>query len=391
MIFGGLFIILLYGYFNFNFLSENEKGLQQYFIQLTQNNVELAKSLVAGLKSDRQTIFMSDFIRSLVYILLTIAFIFIYIKRGFKPIVLVVGILLLTFIDEFNVSNRYLNADLFVEKKEFDESVFKPSEIDKQIMSDSSNPRVLDLSKDPFNDAMPSYFHRNIGGYSPAKLSIYEDLLNFQLRKKINVKVLDMLNCKYVINKNENGQPQLQFNPTALGYAWLVNKIVYQKSPKLIMNALDSFEPKNEAIVDEKFASQIGVVEPIKGADSYLKLIKNDNDYIEYEALTNATNFGVLSEIFYTREGWHAYIDGKETTIYPTNYVLRGIVIPPGKHKIVFEFKPKSFYTVGWFTAFGNTALYALVIISLIVSILKLYKDNQVVEPEPKIKPSKKK
>ena len=375
-VFGGFLIVLLYGYFNFNFSSENEKNLQPYFNQLTQGNVSLTKSIIGGLKSDRQSIYMSDLIRSYIFVILIGALIWLFIKNKIKSLYFIFAVLILCFIDLINVDSRYLNSEMFVEKQNIDENVFRPSEIDNQIMADPTHPRVLDLSKDPFNDAGPSYFHKNIGGYSPAKLSIYEDILNFQLRKKINIKVLNILNCKYVINKDNNGQVQLQVNNEALGYCWLVNKIKFYKTPKQVMNALDSFEPKNEALLLGGDSSSIGRIDPISGTNSYIKLINNDNDYIEYEANTNATNYAVLSEVFYTREGWHAYIDGKETNIYQTNYVLRGIVIPTGKHKIVFEFKPKSFYKVGWFTALGNTALYALFIIAVIITLLPILKQK---------------
>ena len=54
----------------------------------------------------------------------------------------------------------------------------------------------------------------------------------------------------------------------------------------------------------------------------------------------------VFSEIYYEGSGndWQAYIDGEPVEHIRVNYTLRGMKVPAGRHDIVFEFKPKSFY-----------------------------------------------
>src|SRR5206468_2370046 len=141
---------------------------------------------------------------------------------------------------------RYLNNDSFIEPETVDENFFKPSPADQQIMRDTGYYRVFNLATDPFSDALTSYFHNSVGGYSPVKLSIIEDLLNFQLRKQpFNMQVLNMLNTKYFIVPGEQGQRIAQQNPGALGPCWFVKTIVYKKGPAEVMKALNNFNPKD--------------------------------------------------------------------------------------------------------------------------------------------------
>jgi hypothetical protein len=218
---------------------------------------------------------------------------------------------------------------------------------------------------DPFADASTSYFHNSIGGYHPAKLSIIEDLLNFQLRKQpINLHVLDMLNTKYFIVPGPQNQPVAQLNPNAAGPVWFVKTIEYKKSPAEVMQALNNFNPKDTAFVEEASKSKIPFM-PFADSTASIRLVKNDNDVITYQSSSRTNQFAVFSEIYYDR-GWKAFIDDKEVTIVQTDYVLRGFAVPAGNHNIRFEFKPASYYNslnleiVG--SAFGWLAIIAAIV-----------------------------
>ena len=202
--------------------------------------------------------------------------------------------------------------------------------------------------------ALPSYFHNSVGGYHPAKLSIYQDLIERQLsRFPQSLPVFHMLNTKYIIQKDVQGVDQVYNNPDALGAAWFVKAVRFENGAAEVMNALSNFNPKDTAILFTADRNNVQAA-PVDSA-AQVQLLYNRNDEVAYTSNATAPGFAVFSEIFYSK-GWKAYIDGKEAPILRTNYVLRGLSIPAGQHQIKFEFKPASYYT-------GNT-------ISTIASIL---------------------
>ncbi len=361
----GVVLVALAFYFNFDYARANDKAI---FQQITGNNEELTKSLLSALKADRQSLFTADLIRSIVLIVLAAGLLWAYIKDKLKANVLVFSLLALTAFDIFKVGKRYLNENNFQEEQELSDAYFKPSPIDEAIKKDTGYYRVINLTMDVFNDAITSYHHRSVGGYHPAKLSITEDLLNFQLRNKqpMNKRVLDMLNTKYVIVQDQQtGQPSYQQNPDALGACWLVKHVQAVDGPVKVMKGLDSFNPKDTAIVDATTAGKI--TQPVWDSTASIQLVSHDNDLMEYASNASTPQFAVFSEIYYNR-GWKAYIDDKEAEIIQTNYVLRGLAIPAGQHRIRFEFKPASYYN-SQKAAMGASAITWLVLIGALAQL----------------------
>jgi hypothetical protein len=228
------------------------------------------------------------------------------------------------------------------------------STADTQIKQDTGYYRVFNNATDPFNESNTAYHHNSIGGYHPAKLQIYQDLIEYQISKN-NMQVLNMLNMKYVIVRNpQTGEMIAQQNPEAFGPCWLVKGIKFVTNGKAEMDALDNTSLKDTAVVQTKFKSMIKEI-PIVDSAATLSFIENKNDLIRYQSNAITPQLGVFSEIYYDR-GWKAFIDQKEVPIIKTNYALRGLAIPAGKHEITFRFEPASYKQ-------GN-------IISLISSIL---------------------
>jgi hypothetical protein len=273
-------------------------------------------------------------------------------------------------IDVFSISNKYLNSNNYQDAAEY-ESTFTPSAADTQILKDTGYYRVLNLTQGisgAFNSgALTAYYHKSVGGYHPAKLSIYQDLIEKQLYNFPNcLPVLNMLNTKYLILPDQqSGAPQVQQNANALGACWFVNGIRAEKGPAAIMNALTNFNPKDTAVIEQKNIPNIQV-DKVKDSLASIVLIKNNNDEINYQSNSSTTNFAIFSEIFYDA-GWIATIDGKESPIFQTNYVLRGLVVPSGKHQIVFSFKPASYYT-GNKAAIGSSVIIWLLLFAAVAS-----------------------
>ena len=139
-------------------------------------------------------------------------------------------------------SDLFLNHDSFVPKKKSREIV--ATEADKLILQDKDpNYRVLNLTKNTFNESETSYFHKSVGGYSPAKLRRYQDIIDYHFSQQgINPNVLNMLNTRYIIVPTQQG-PQVQKNDRALGNVWFVNEIQWVNSPDEEIVALNDFDP----------------------------------------------------------------------------------------------------------------------------------------------------
>ena len=363
---GGIFLILGLLYLGWDYAGPNDEMLKNNFTQMLQGNAAEAKSLYNAIKTDRQTLFGKDLLRSFLLVLVAVAILWLFIKNKIKTTYALIGIILLSSLDLLSLGRRYLNENNFQEEDAINEASFKLSPAESAILKDSSYFRVINLSRDVFNDAITSYHFHSVGGYHPAKLSIVEDLLNYQLRKQpINLKVLDMLNTKYIIVPDrQTNQPAVQQNPDALGACWFVKAIQYEATPATVMKGLNNFDPKDTALVEEKYRSVINT-QFTADSTATIKLVKNDNDFIEYVSASATKQYAVFSEIYYDR-GWKAYIDGNESPIIQTNYVLRGMVVPAGNHKITFEFKPESFYSSSKIALIASVLVWLLLIAAMI-------------------------
>ena len=382
---GGLLVVLIGFYFMASYQGEGDTRLKDRFIQMKTQQLSQGRqggqdtqpqaiatgnALMKGLQADRQTMYGSDLLRSIVLIVLAAALVAFYLKGRIRQPVLLAGLLVLSSYDLLAVAGRYLNQDSYVEQADFDSSI-TPSAADQQIKNDpDKNFRVLDESGgDPFADAKASYFHNSVGGYSPAKLGLYQDLIDNQLSKG-NMQVYDMLNTKYFIQPDQRtGQPAARLNPGAFGPCWLVKAIHYVKDGNEEMKALDSVNVKDTAIIQQRFASLVKEG-PVPDSTASIRLEENLNDKIIYKSSAKTNQFAVFSEIYYDK-GWDAFIDGQKADYLRVDYVLRGMSIPAGDHTIEFRFEPKSYITGNRIAVLGSVFIYLLLIIAIIVSVRK--------------------
>ena len=341
LVVGSIFIVALLVYFTADFTSDGDKVLLQQINSISDAQQKATieppvRAFLTGIKKDRQTLFMGDLLRSFLFILVAAVAIFAYFKKKLNAIsvTLIVGIF--AFIDVMAINIKYLNADNFQENTDY-ENTFKPREVDAQILTDTGYYRVLDVSQGinaAFNaGALNSYFHKSVGGYHPAKLSIYQDLIEKQLYNFPScLPVIDMLNTKYIITSSQqNGQKLMaQPNPEALGACWFVKAIDFKKNPTEVMNALTNFNPKDTSIIEDTFRANLAAAAN-KDSSSFIKMRYNDNDIIAYQSSSHNSEFAVFSEIYYDA-GWVATIDGKESPIIRTNYVLRQWLPPNRRH-----------------------------------------------------------
>ncbi len=156
--------------------------------------------------------------------------------------------------------------------------------------------------------------------------------------------VLNMLDAKYLILQDQQtGQTSARPNPEALGAAWLVKHVIKVDGPVQEINAMGYANPADTVFVDKSFEALISS-QPQRDSSASIQLVKFDNDAIEYKSSASAPQFAVFSEVYYPY-GWNAYLDGKKTDYARVNYILRGMPLPAGEHKIEFKFEPDSYKT----------------------------------------------
>lgn len=380
LVVAGIFVVALLVYVTSDFTGDADKMLSQNISAISDPQQKAAieqpvRAFLNGLKEDRQSLFLGDLLRSFLFILVAGAAILLFIKKKLNAIAVILAVGIFAFIDVMAIDVKYLNAEHFQEATDYD-NTFKPTAVDEQILKDTGYYRVFDVSQGinaAFNGgALTSYFHKSIGGYHPAKLSIYQDVIEKQLYNFPNcLPVIDMLNTKYIITSaQQNGQQlMVQQNPEALGACWFVKSLDYKKTPAEVMKALTNFNPKDTAIIEESLKQNLAA-NPVKDSAAYIKLVYNDNDIIEYKSSSKSPEFAVFSEVYYDA-GWVATIDGKESPIIRTNYVLRGLQVPAGDHKIVFEFKPVSFYNSSKAAIGASAIIWLLLLGSAVITIRK--------------------
>lgn len=294
------------------------------------------------LVKDRKALFMADSWRSLILILVSALFLWLYINEKIKQSGIIIGVLAcLVLYDLWGVDRRYLNDSNFVAEKRLK---LKPSQTD-QILDQyaaqfkDEDYRVFDLSVNTFNDSYPSAFHHQIGGYSAAKLRRYQDLIDFYLSRHINTDVLNMLNARYVVMPGQNGQPMVQRNPEALGNAWFVDAYQLVEDPNAEILALNEFTPADTAVIDKRFAAMVQGKNLERDSSSVIEMEHQkpyNPDYVVYKTKTTKEQLAVFSEVYYEPD-WRAYIDGKPAEYFRADYILRAMVIPAGEHKIEFK------------------------------------------------------
>jgi hypothetical protein len=277
--------------------------------------------------------------------------------------------LVLSSYDLLAVSARYLNADSYVDTSDLDAGQ-TPSAADQQILADpDKNFRVFDeSSQQPFQDSRASYFHNSLGGYSPAKLGLYEDLIDNQLNKG-NMRVYNMLNAKYFIQPDQRGQPVARLNPGAYGPCWLVSSIYYVKDGNEEMKALDSINTRDTAIIQQKYASRVKFM-PVPDSTASIRLLENLNDKITYKFSAKTNQFAVFSEIYYDK-GWDVYLDGNKSDYLRVDYLLRGMPVPAGEHTIEWRFEPHSYKLGMALTSWFSLLIYLLFIPAIVTMVKK--------------------
>tara|TARA_B110000483_G_scaffold68641_1_gene85731 strand:- start:1671 stop:4019 length:2349 start_codon:yes stop_codon:yes gene_type:complete len=331
----------------FDFVGATDGQFLQYY----------GASFVEAIRLDRSTIFSDDVLRTLLFVLASAALIFTYLKQKISQNTTVILLGLVLVIDLIGVDRRYVNTDNFVAAIKVDKP-YQLSTINKEILTDTTTYRVLDLSD---NSTKTSYFHNAIGGYHAAKLRRFQELQEFHIDKN-NFEVLNMLNTKYVIYKDNKDVLSYFKNDESNGNAWFVNSVKAVQTADEEIMALDSINTKFTAISKKSdFPSKNYKTD----STAVIKLVEYKLNKLVYESKNTFDGFAVFSEVYY-KNGWDVTIDGLEVDHFNVNYVLRGLNIPKGSHQIVFRFNP-SVVKTGSNIALISTIMFVVLILGQVV------------------------
>jgi uncharacterized membrane protein YfhO len=254
------------------------------------------------------------------------------------------------------IDRNYVDTSGFVSAREVREP-FQPTESDLKILEDTSHYRVYEVNGRL--QARTSYFHKSLSGYSAVRPRRMDQIFNYQIDNG-NMEVLNMLNTKYVIQVDDKNQEFPALNDKANGNAWFVTDVKFVTSADSEMKALDKLDTKNEVIINNKEFSVATQALYQRDSLAQIKLIEYKPNYIKYTSENTNKGLAVFSEIYYPK-GWIATIDGKEAPIFRTNYTLRGLEIPAGKHTIEFKFEPQVIKTGGTIVLLSGLGMLFLI------------------------------
>ena len=380
----GAIVLLLTGfYLTASFTGNGDKALKDQFKQdmlrqvpagqqvsppMVQQADDTSKQWISALHADRKDLMGGDLLRNILLLTMAILLIGLFVRKKIRPWILITGLIILSSFDLFGIDQRYLSSSNFIEETDF-EGAFTPTEADLQIMKDPdhANFRVFNQTVDVFNDASTSFHHNSVGGYHPAKLGLYQDIIENQLSKG-NMQVFNMLNTKYFITQNPGtGKPMAQQNPAVFGNCWLVKGIKLVENANEEMKALDSTDLRDTVIIEKRFSNIIKQA-PVYDSSASIKLVENLNDIIRYSFRSAQPQFAVFSEVYY-KSGWNVFIDDQKADYAKVNYILRGMYIPAGKHAIEFRFEPASFTIGRLITIWANILVIIAIIAAIVVNI----------------------
>lgn len=351
---------------------------------LSQFPADQLQPLLNNLTEMREAMFTSDCRRSLFIICVGCVLIYLYVRGKMSKQWLVAIVAVVCLLDLWSVNKRYLNDGMFVEKSQRDQPIVKTATEDQILRDTSLDYRVLNLASNTFNENETSYYLKSIGGYHPAKLRRYQEVIDAYISKEMQklypavaeaqgdmtrvpgdsiFPVLNMLNTKYFILPLDGGQTVPVQNPYALGNAWLVDKVTYVDNANAELDHVGKIDLRHEAVADKRFKETIGEGVKQEGT-SLVKITKYEPNQLTYEVESQKGGVVVFSENYYP--GWTATVDGNDVEVARVNYILRAIKVSPGKHTVQLSFFPKTVDTTERI-AYASYAILLAVIVLLVV------------------------
>ena len=348
-----LFALMPTAFFDFNSVADRMQ-LSQYVSQ------EYLGPMLDNIAKVRAAVFTADSWRSFWVIVIGLVILLVYKFGKLKTPVMAGALLVLCLVDLWTVNKRYLNDSMFVDKTMREQPISK-SAAEEQILQDQSlDFRVFNLASDTFNENETSFYFKSVGGYHPAKLRRYQEMIDAYIAPEKNTlfkavveaqgditkvkgdslfPVLNMLNTKYFIFPLQNNQTLPMQNPYAMGNAWMVDKVTYVATANEEIDGVGKVDLRHEAVADKRFEETLGA-STAQDSTSAVTLLSYEPNRLKYEVNSEKGGVVVFSEIYYP--GWTATVDGKEVELGRVNYILRALRVEGGNHQVELAFFPRS-------------------------------------------------
>lgn len=375
-----------------NYISMMEQSMFQQAAQAGYIPQDMVMPILNNLEEMRRAVFVADAWRSVIIVAIGLLLLVAFYLKKMNATVVTAGLIVLCLTDMWQVNKRYLNDAMFTEPlQNMKETVKTPA--DDFILQDKSlDYRVLNLASNTFNESNTSFFHKSIGGYHPAKLRRYQEVIEEHIVPEMSTfgatvaqcggrldsingdslfPVLNMLNVKYAILPLQDGKTAPVLNPHANGNGWFVCNVKYVNNADEEIMALHNTPLKKVAVVDKKFQDILGSETSVaETAAGVVQITQYDANKLTYEVNSPKGGVVVFSENYYP--GWTATIDGNPVEIARANYILRAIKVPAGKHTVVFLFDPVSVHVT-------EGIAYGALILLLLGVLFLVWKDRKAI------------
>ncbi len=291
-----------------------------------------------------------------------------YLKgKKLSPSLIVVGILILTFVDQWRVGARPFETTT----KSDQQQAFREHDYVNFIKQDKSLYRILDLNE-PTSNVPASWMTQTIAGYHAAKVRRFQDLVDVTGNSGggviFNPFIWSLLNTKYIIangaidsvqgrmspafiskepQQGRDGKPVQTIvwqNNAVLPRAFFVNRYeIKQPLPMLEAMRDGKYDPRDVIFFDEQ-PKDIGspASTPIDVSET-INITKYENEHIEMKTKTSAERLVFFSDTWYPN--WQLTIDGKPTSFYRADYAFRAFKVPAGDHSVVWEYHDQAYET----------------------------------------------
>jgi hypothetical protein len=370
----------LYGSLS-GFMFEKEGELAQLQAQYGQR----APQVLEQLKKARFDLFWSGrevqsgeylwngYVRFALISIATLGLILLYLNRKLKASLFSSSLVALLTIDLLIIDSDFIHPkpkNALNQELQADETV-------KFLKSDTTLYRIFPLGQLFQDDSYMYHLVQSLGGYSPAKIRIYQEMLDSCMYNgwdksfPLNMNTTNMLNAKYILSHGKLPEDKFKIvhidqakrlvtslNPACLPRAFFVNQALIARDRTEVFDSLNSpsFNPRLQATLEKEPTPT-----PQRPDTSFAEITSYLAHDIVLETFSDKTALLVLSEIYYP-PGWTAYVDGRETEIYKTNYVLRSVVVPAGKHTVEFKYYSAT-YALGLTVSFMGWGVTAVLIV----------------------------